>query len=262
MTGPVTQPLIGLTTYREHAQWGVWSQPADVLHVEYADAVVRAGGLPVLLPPAAAEESRDADHPDVVAAAAQVVRRIDALVVSGGADVDPRLYRSQAHPSTAPPREDRDAWELALLRAADEAALPTLAVCRGMQLMVVAAGGSLHQHLPDVVGHGQHSPGGDEFGDHVVATRPDSLIRRIEGEEVLVHCHHHQAVHHHPGFVATAMAEDGCTEALEPTSERDRFVLAVQWHPEVNRDQRLFDALVEAAAGEPCPPQDAEGTGA
>lgn len=242
----MTLPLVGVTTYREDARWGVWSQRADVLHVDYSDAVVRAGGVPVLLPPAAAAERRDPDAEEVRLAARSLVARLDALVVSGGADVDPRLYGERPHPRTGPPREDRDAWELALLRAADLADLPTLAVCRGMQLMVVAAGGSLHQHLPEVVGTAQHDPGGDVFGDHVVTTVPDSLVRRIEGERVPVHCHHHQAVRHHPGFVVTATAEDGCVEALEAEDGRDRFALGVQWHPEINRDQRLFDALVQA----------------
>lgn len=240
-------PLIGLTTYREPAQWGVWSHRADLLHVDYADGVVRAGGVPVLLPPApAAEEREDASLRE---AAATVVRRVDALVVTGGADVDPRLYGEEPHPSTGEPRVDRDSWELALLRIAEASRLPTLAVCRGMQLMVVAAGGSLHQHLPDVLGTAQHDPGGDAFGDHVVTTERDTLVRRVEGEQVRVHCHHHQSVRTHPGFVVTARAEDGCIEAVESEEGSDRFALGVQWHPEVNRDQRLFDALVEAARG-------------
>ena len=124
------QPLVGLSTYREQARWGVWDQPADVLPTLYADAVLAAGGVPVLLPPASASD-------DV---SAVVVSRIDGLVVSGGADVDPSRYGEEPHPSTASWREDRDAWETALLRAADRASLPTLGVCRGMQLMAVAAG--------------------------------------------------------------------------------------------------------------------------
>lgn len=241
-------PLVGLTTYREHAQWGVWSQRADLLHVDYSDAVVRAGGVPVLLTPAPA--AADRDDASLRDAAATVVRRVDGIVVTGGADVDPSLYGEQRHPSTAAPRVDRDSWELALLEAAAAASLPTLAVCRGMQLMVVAAGGSLHQHLPDVVGTAQHDPGGDGFGDHVVSTERDTLVRRIEGEQVRVHCHHHQSVRLHPGFTVTARAEDGCIEAVEAQAGSDRFALGVQWHPEVNRDQRLFDALVEAARGQ------------
>ena len=241
-------PLIGLTTYREDAVWGVWSQRADVLHVDYSDAVVRAGAVPVLLPPAPAAPDTDPAH--TLHAAEMVASAVAGLIVTGGADVDPHLYGEEAHPRTGAPRRDRDAWELALLRAAESAGIPVLAVCRGMQLMVVASGGTLHQHLPDLLGASTHDPGGDRFGDHVVATEPGSLVHLAEGERVPVHCHHHQAVKDHPGFVVTARAEDGCIEALEPdpaSAAAGRFALGVQWHPEINRDQRLFDALAAAA---------------
>ncbi len=228
-------PLIGLTTYRERAQWGVWDQAADLLPVMYADAIARAGGVPVLLPPVT-------DDPD---AAAATVARLDGLVVSGGADVDPEQYGEQPHARTANWRPDRDAWELALLTSAAAANLPTLGVCRGMQVMAVAAGGSLDQHTPDLVGHEQHSPGGDVFGEIAVATDESSLLRTVLGPSVTVHCHHHQSVRTHPGYVPVAQAEDGTLEAMEARGER--FCLAVQWHPEMGRDQRLFDALVRAA---------------
>ena len=231
-------PLIGLTTYREDAGWGVWRQRADILQVEYADAVLRAGGVPVLLPPATAD----------LDAARAVVAALSGLVVTGGADVEPARYRQVAHKTTAHWRPDRDAWELALLAAAEEVGLPTLGVCRGMQLMAVAAGGELDQHTPDVVGHEQHSPGRDTFGRNRVRTEPDSVIARIHGPEVDAHCHHHQSVRVHPGFVATAWADDGTVEALESdAAATSRFCLAVQWHPEMARDQRLFDALVAAS---------------
>jgi putative glutamine amidotransferase len=230
------RPLIGLTTYREQARWGVWDQPADLLQVEYSDAIVRAGGLPVLLPPAT-------EDPD---AAATVVARLDGLVVSGGADVEPEQYGEEPHPRTAQWRPDRDAWELALLTSAAAANLPTLGVCRGMQVMAVASGGTLDQHTPDLVGHEQHSPGGDTFGEIGVSTAEPSLLHSILGPVVTVHCHHHQSVHSHPGYVPVARAEDGTLEAME--AEGQRFCLAVQWHPEMGRDQRLFDALVRAAS--------------
>jgi putative glutamine amidotransferase len=229
------RPLIGLTTYRERARWGVWDQPADLLPVMYADAIVRAGGVPVLLPPAT-------DDPDAAAAA---VARLDGLVVSGGADVDPHQYGEEPHPATASWRPDRDAWELALLTSAAAANLPTLGVCRGMQVMAVAAGGTLDQHTPDLVGHEEHSPGGDVFGEVEVSTEESSTLGSILGPAVTVHCHHHQSVHSHPGFEAVARAEDGTLEAMEVPGER--FCLGVQWHPEMGRDQRLFDALVRAA---------------
>jgi putative glutamine amidotransferase len=228
-------PLIGITTYREQARWGVWDTRADVLHAQYADAVLAAGGVPVLLPPASASDE----------VAAVVVGRVDGLVVSGGADVDPALYGEQPHPSTASWREDRDAWETALLRAADAADLPTLGVCRGMQLMAVAAGGALVQHTPELVGHDEHSPGGDVFGTTEVTTAEQSRLRTLLGERVEVGCHHHQTVAAHPGFEASAWAADGSLEAMERPGPR--FCLAVQWHPEVREDHSLFAALVAAA---------------
>ena len=230
------RPVVGISTYREQARWGVWDTRADVLHAQYADAVLAAGGVPVLLPPAAGTE-------DVARA---VVSRIDALVVSGGADVDPGRYGAEPHRRTTGWREDRDAWETALLAAADEAGLPTLGVCRGMQLMAVAAGGSLHQHTPELVGHEDHSPGGDAFGRTTVRTAEGSRLRDAVGEETEVGCHHHQSVDVHPGFEAVAWALDGSLEAMERPGER--FCLAVQWHPEVGADHTLFAALVAAAA--------------
>jgi putative glutamine amidotransferase len=228
-------PLIGITTYREHARWGVWDTVADVLHAQYADAVHAAGGVPVLLPPATGAE----------AVADAVVARIDGLVVSGGADVEPGRYGAAPHPRTTSWREDRDAWESALLGAADAAGLPTLGVCRGMQLMAVAAGGSLVQHTPELVGHDGHNPGGDEFGATRVATATGSRLASLVGEQVEVGCHHHQSVASHPGFDATAWADDGSLEAMERPGSR--FCVAVQWHPEVGEDARLFSGLVAAA---------------
>ncbi|MGI8522939.1 MAG: gamma-glutamyl-gamma-aminobutyrate hydrolase family protein [Nocardioides sp.] len=227
-------PVVGITTYREPARWGVWTSVADVLHAQYADAVLAAGGVPVLLPPASGS--------DLVAQA--VVDRLDALVVSGGADVAPERYGAQPHARTTSWREDRDAWEGALLRAADGIGLPTLGVCRGMQLMAAAAGGSLHQHTPEVVGHQGHDPGGDTFGTTSVAAAEGSRIAALVGNRVEVGCHHHQSVQTHPGFIATAWADDGSLEAMERPGTR--FCLAVQWHPEVGDDARLFEGLVAA----------------
>lgn len=228
-------PVLGITTYREPARWGVWSSVADVLHAQYADAVLAAGGVPVLLPPASGS--------DPVAQA--LVDRLDALVVSGGADIAPGRYGAEPHERTTSWRDDRDAWEGALLRAADAVGLPTLGVCRGMQLMAVTAGGSLHQHAPEVVGHEGHDPGGDEFGTTTVSTAEGSLVATLVGERVEVGCHHHQTVESHPGFTATAWASDGSLEAMERPGPR--FCLAVQWHPEVGDDARLFEGLVAAA---------------
>ncbi len=228
------RPLIGLSTYREQARWGVWDQPADLLPTMYADAVSRAGGTPVLLPPV---------DP---ASAAYVVRRLDGVVISGGADVDPGRYGAEPHPRTVSWRTDRDAWELALLDAADEVDLPTLGICRGMQVMAVHRGGVLDQHLPESVGHETHSPGGPDFGSVDVETCPGTRLRLLVGDRSNVGCHHHQAVREHPGFTPAAYAEDGTLEAIEGAG--DRFLLAVQWHPETRADAGLFSGLVAAAA--------------
>lgn len=247
--GASPRPLIGLTTYREQARWGVWDASADLLPTTYAAAVEAVDGVPVLLPPMQLPAGGSGGHTAAEAtlgeAAASVVRRLDGLIVCGGADVSPERYAQAPHPRTVLWRDDRDAWELALLDAAEVVALPTLGVCRGMQVMAVRAGGVLEQHVPDVVAHERHNPGGDAFGDILVRTEPGSRIGSLVGSELSVHCHHHQSVSVHPGFAATAWADDGTLEAMEQPG--DRFCIAVQWHPEMTHDRGLFAALVHAA---------------
>jgi len=230
-------PLIGLSTYREQARWGVWDQPADLLPTTYADAVHRVGGVPVLLPP----------QPAV--AAADVVARLDGLVITGGADVDPGRYGAEPHARTLSWRTDRDAWELALLDAADARGLPVLGICRGMQVMAVQRGGTLDQHVPETVGHDEHSPGADAFGNVSVDTLEGTRLRMLVGDRAGVACHHHQSVREHPGFRAAAYAQDGTLEAMEAPG--DRFLVAVQWHPETRADAGLFAGLVAAATPAP-----------
>jgi putative glutamine amidotransferase len=228
-------PVIGITTYREEAAWGVWQRRADLLPTQYAAAVEATGGVPLLLPPLAQPGAADA-----------VVARLDGLVISGGADVEPERYGEPAHPRTAGSRADRDAWEIALLDAADAVGLPALGVCRGMQVMAVRAGGVLDQHVPDLVGHEQHSPGGDEFGAVEVTTSPGTRIAALVGDRLSVNCHHHQSVRTHPGFDAAARAADGTLEAMEAPG--GRFCVGVQWHPETAADVGLLAGLVRAAA--------------
>jgi putative glutamine amidotransferase len=236
--------------YRERAAWGVWHQYADLLPSQYATAIAAAGGVPVLLP-AAGEPAR------WPGAARAVAARLDGLVVSGGADLDPESYGERPHPRTTQWRPDRDGWEFALLDAAEAARLPVLGVCRGMQVMAVHAGGRLEQHVPDRVGHDEHSPGGDGFGQITVAAVPGSRLAQLtggsgipggDGGRLQVDCHHHQSVISHPGFVPAAHAADGTLEAVEAPG--DRFCVAVQWHPEVASGGGLFTGLV-AAAGQP-----------
>lgn len=230
------KPLIGLSSYREHATWNVvWSGPADLLPVSYTGSVERSGGIPVMLPPSGPE------------AAEAVVGRLDGLIITGGPDVDPERYGAVRHRQTQSPRPDRDVWEFALLDAAAAIGLPTLGICRGAQAMAVHAGGTLHQHLPDVVGHEQHSGDGSTFSETAADVDPGSVIHSLIGPRAVVSCHHHQAIDAHPGFEVTARSADGTIEAIEQPGER--FCLGVQWHPEERQDAGLFAGLVTAAAG-------------
>lgn len=228
------RPLIGLTTYRERAKTGVWDTEFALLHNVYVDGVARAGGVPVLLPP----QEHGAD---------EVIARLDALVLSGGSDIDPEYYQQQPHPHTRVVRPRRDDWELRLLRCALDAGLPVLGVCRGAQLLNVALGGTLDQHVPDTVGHQRHCPEPGVFGRTRVTLRAGSALAGLLGPEVSVDCHHHQAIDKvAPGLEVTGQSDDGTVEAVELPGRR--FVLGVQWHPENDgADLRLFEALVAAA---------------
>ena len=229
----MSRPVIGLSTYRELAAWTVWNLHADLLPAVYTRSVEAAGAVAVLLRP-------QSDG------AAEIVSRLDGLIITGGPDVDPERYGEQPHPRTVRVRGDRDAWEIALLDAAEAAALPVLGICRGMQVMAVRAGGSLEQHLPDSVGHEEHAPGSSAYGWTAIRTARGSLVQRLVGDDLQVSCHHHQAVVKHPGFEVTARAADGTIEAME---DPDRpFWLGVQWHPESGDDHGLFIGLAEAAA--------------
>lgn len=233
MVSMTARPVIGLSTYREQAAWTVWNMPADLLPSVYTRSVEAAGAVVMLLPPQ-------------VDGAADLIARLDGLIISGGPDVDPERYGQKRGPRTVRVRRDRDAWELALLDAAETAGLPTLGICRGMQLMAVRTGGKLEQHLPDVVGHDEHAPDSSSYGWTAIRTAQNSLVRQLVGDNLQVSCHHHQAVVTHPGFKSTARAADGTIEAMEDP-ERP-FWLGVQWHPESGDDHGLFLGLAEAAA--------------
>ncbi|TDD72491.1 gamma-glutamyl-gamma-aminobutyrate hydrolase family protein [Actinomadura darangshiensis] len=230
-------PLIGITTYQEPARWGVWVREAALLPVPYVRSVERAGGVPVLVPPAATLRGLDA-----------LVSRLDGIVLAGGGDIDPDLYGAVRHTETGPPQPQRDRFELALARAVIDADLPFLAICRGMQVLNVARGGALIQHLPEAVGHKGHAPETGMVGSHPVQISATSLVGKILGDSADVPAYHHQAVSRlGKGLSAVAWAEDQVVEAVE--LQGHRFGLAVQWHPEEGDDKRLFEALVAEAAG-------------
>jgi len=233
-----SRPVIGITCYVEDAVRGVWaSMPHALLPYEYVTKIERAGGIAVLIPPRA-----DADEQ----MARAVISRLDGLMLAGGADVEPRRYAAQPHPSVQDARPDRDAFELALAEVTREWDKPVLGVCRGMQVMAVAAGGTLEQHLPDLVGHEGHSPAPGVYGTHAVRTVDGTTLGALLGREVVIPSYHHQSVSSHPGYVPAAWAPDGTLEAMERPGEP--FRLAVQWHPEAGHDERLFDAFVQACA--------------
>ena len=228
------QPVIGLTAYCEQARWSHWHKPAVLLPANYAEQVAAAGGIPVLLPPL----------PGIAAA----VGRLDGLLLTGGGDVDPGRYGAQPHPATSRVSGPRDAAELEVLGAAAAAGKPVLGVCRGMQLLNVARGGTLCQHLGDGAGH---TPAPGTFGSHPVRIAAGTRLAGIlgaNGAGVDVPTAHHQAIDRlGDGLVATAWAEDGVVEAVERSDAGGPFLVAVQWHPEAGADPRLIQALVGAA---------------
>ena len=234
---PPIRPLIGLSTYRQRAQSGVWDVHASFLPAVYIEGVTRAGGIATLLPPQPVDD-RIADR---------VVSGLDGLIITGGRDVDPSIYGHDPHPTTDEPASDRDDWEFALLRAALRKHLPVLGICRGAQVLNVALGGTLIQHLPDVVSHTRHQQGKGVFSTSVVDTIDGTRLAGLIGESAQVQCYHHQAIDRlGDGLVVSAADGDGVIEAVELTGED--FVVAVQWHPEESlEDIRIFQGLVAAA---------------
>jgi len=233
-----SRPIIGITCYVEEAARGVWeSMPHALLPYNYVAKVERAGGIAVLIPPRV-----DAD----AEMARAVVSRLDGLMLAGGVDVEPRRYAARPHPSVQQVRPDRDAFELALAAVTREWDTPVLGICRGMQVMAVAAGGTLEQHLPDLVGHDEHSPAPGVYGSHSVRTVEGTTVSALLGQEVVIPSYHHQSVSSHPGYLPAAWAPDGTLEAMEHPASR--FRLAVQWHPEAGPDDRLFSGFVQACA--------------
>ena len=231
------RPNVGITAATEKVSYGVWTEvPAFMSPASYVRAVQRAGGRPILLPP----DPEDAEDPS------GVLDLIDALILTGGAaDVNPTLYGQERHPETGPIQEERDAYELALAHAAVGRERPTLGICRGMEVLNVAYGGTIEQHLPDVLGHEEHRHTPGTYADHEVRLEPGSLAARAAGaERTPVKSHHHQGIKDvGDGLRITGWAtEDDAVEALE--DPRCPFVLGVLWHPEEDEQSRLIEALV------------------
>jgi putative glutamine amidotransferase len=228
------RPLIGITSYEpEEVQAGVWLFSAALIPSTYVNAIARAGGRPVVLPPLddGVEETLDA---------------LDGLLFSGGEDLDPDHYGAERHPETNGVHEARDRAELVLLSAALERDMPVLAVCRGSQVLNVALGGDLVQHVPELLGHDEHRHTPGTFADHDVRLDPGSRLGSLLGEHAPVKSHHHQGFGRlGEGLREVAWADDGLIEGLEDPGRR--FALGVLWHPEEGDDDALFMALVAEA---------------
>jgi putative glutamine amidotransferase len=234
------RPVIGLCTALERARWSVWDRQAVILPLNYIEEVHRAGGLAVMLPP----DPRLVERPD------EALELLDGLLLAGGADIDPASYGQAAHAETQDSVPERDSFEIALTRAAIERDLPLLGICRGMQLINVALGGTLNQHLPEHFGHEQHRRviGTFDGSDHDVEVLDGTLAMNVIGAGV-----HGTKSHHHQGVealgeglrVGARSSDDELVEAIELPDRS--FVLGVQWHPEADPTSPVIDALVQAA---------------
>ena len=242
MASNAFSPVIGLTTYLQQAQTGVWDVRASFLPAMYVEGVTRAGGIATLLPPQPVDQ----------AIAERVLDGLDGLVLTGGRDVDPASYGQDRDPTTDEPAGDRDAFEFALVRGALARGLPVLGICRGAQVLNVALGGTLHQHLPNVLGHTNHQAGNAVFTTSGIRTVAGTRLAALIGESTDAQCYHHQAIDQlGRGLIISAQdSADGVIEAVEldPGKYPDKWALAVQWHPEERLDDlRLFAAVVDAA---------------
>ncbi len=230
----MARPVIGITTYVTPAKWSYWDTEAALIPADYVYAVERAGGRALLVPP-----SEDGVE--------ETLQALDGLLFSGGSDLDPGLYDQEPHEETFGIHEARDRAELALLEAALERDMPVLAICRGSQVLNVARGGDLVQHLPEVVGDEKHKHTPGTFADHDVTLEDGTRLESLLGDRAPVKSHHHQGIGRvGKGLRVAAHAEDGTVEAVEDPDRR--FAVGVLWHPEAGEDARLFEELVREAA--------------
>ena len=242
------RPIIGITGELEAARWRNWIREAVVSPVSYTRAVERAGGAPVILPPVPSSS------------VASLIARIDALVVAGGRDIDPSLYNQAPHDQNDVPDHRRDRFEILMIRAAIEADLPFLAVSRGMQILNVARGGTLIQHLPDRLGSESHKPDPVKMTTHDVQISAASKLGGVLGATAQVPAAHHQAIDRiGSGLLTVAWTPDQVVEAVE--LQGHKFGIGVQWRPEEGDDTRIFEALVAAAKPAPAAAPAAEVTG-
>ncbi len=233
-----TRPVIGIGTAIERSSWGAWDVVCDLSPRSYSLAVQRAGGIALLLPP----DDLAAESPD------DLLRLVDGLMLAGGSDVDPGSYGARLHPETGGIRPERDRFELALGTRALKRDMPMLGICRGMQILNVMQGGTLQQHVPEVVGHQDHRHLPGAFSDHYVRLESGSLAARVVGNGVSgVKSHHHQGVDElGDGLVVSGRAtEDDLVEAIELPDRS--FVVGVLWHPEEEERSRLIGAFVDEA---------------
>jgi putative glutamine amidotransferase len=234
------RPKIGICTALERAKWSVWDQQAMLLPRSYVEAVQKAGALAVMIPP----------DPTLVEDPGEALELLDGLMLAGGADIDPATYGCEAHPETTGTVPERDACEIAIFHEASRRDMPVLGICRGMQLINVALGGTLLQHLPERFGHHEHlsRPGSFDGADHEVRLLEGSLAARVAGEtRHATKSHHHQGVERiGEGLTVSGYSvRDELPEAIELPDRR--FVLGVQWHPEADPSSPFVHALVEAA---------------
>lgn len=234
------RPVIGIVCAVEQARYAVWDTQCALLQLVYPNAIQRAGGMAVMIPP----------DPRLLTAPDEILARIDALILAGGADLEPAAYGQRPDPATEGTTPVRDTLELALITRAIERDMPVLGICRGLQILNVARGGTLIQHLPDVVGSDEHvrRKGQWEGNRHEVVITPGSLTEQAVGAlRTAVFSHHHQAIGRlGEGLTVTALCpDDDVIEAVELTGSD--YVLGVQWHPEVDADSGVIGSLVQRA---------------